>query len=442
MKTLWIVSNFFAPLNIVAARRFTDMIPYMERQGFRVFVIAEELKRTTFCDARLDLECEIDEDRIKRIKNTERDTRGWNPLINYVRDSEAKGIYFNALNMEAVNWYRNVKHAYRTGVFDKWPAPDVIAGTCGQVGNLYAARYLGRVFGVPCVADIRDFITEFSNYGNKLHGRFDRIFEWSLLRSFTAVTAVTEGIARTYQSKYHKPCAVVYNGWTKVSTTPQADDVFSRYECYYYNGMWYDFRVEAALELAQMIHEVNQREHREIRFVIRSIGPKPFEREFLVKAKALGVQKDVILLPGAPANVVNYENTLARVNVVLTNPSTNQADHLIQTISSKVFELLLYDAPILAIASKQSEVAKVLRSCNKGLASNDNKEIREFIRNRDLAAEFTGDKRQIHFYGRKHQAARMCRFLDEIVWNGSGSRPVSRGISFAFFGGAVRSNME
>lgn len=418
MKTVWIVSNYFAPLNIVAARRFTDMIPYMESQGLRVFVIAEETKRTSFCDARLDLKCEIDEARVKRIKNKERDTRGWNPLINFVKDSEAKGIYFNALNTEAVHWYRNVKYAYQTGEFKRWPAPDVIVGTCGHVGNLYVARYFGRVFGVPYVADIRDFITEFSNYSNHLYGKLDRIFEWELLRSFTAVTAVTEGMARKYQAKYHKPCAVVYNGWEKAGHTPAADDVFRRYECYYYNGMWYDFRVEAALELAQVIHEVNQKEHKAIKFVIRSIGPRQFDREFLVKAGALGILEDVILLPGAPAKVVNYENTLAKATVVLTNPSTNQSDHLIQTISSKIFELLLYDAPILAIASKRAEVAGILGECNKGLASNDKKEIREFIQKQDLTAEYTGNRKAIYFYSRKHQAIRMCKFLEKISKKG------------------------
>ena len=82
------------------------------------------------------------------------------------------------------------------------------------------------------------------------------------------------------------------------------------------------------------------------------------------------------------------------------------------TIPGKVYELLNSRAPILAVVPQKSDVGRVIRCTNKGIASVSEEEIIRFILGE--CEKYVGNKK-IEYFSREKQAERYCKFMDRVL---------------------------
>ena len=108
---------------------------------------------------------------------------------------------------------------------------------------------------------------------------------------------------------------------------------------------------------------------------------------------------------------MRIEQENAYINVVLSTIYPDDGE-LMATIPGKVFELLPFTNPILAIVPEGSDVSKLLRATNKGIGTIDRKQIIDFI----LTSEGKyGGNDKVLFFSREKQAERYCRIMDGIL---------------------------
>lgn len=92
--------------------------------------------------------------------------------------------------------------------------PEVIFATAPPFTCLLIGYLLSRVTAIPLIVEYRDRWSDDPYYPAPWwRQRIDRWLEGVITRHALAVTTVSEPWAETYRARYHKPVAVIYNGY-------------------------------------------------------------------------------------------------------------------------------------------------------------------------------------------------------------------------------------
>lgn len=412
MKKVLIVSYYFPPINIVAARRYGIMCKYFEKYGYEPYVLTTSYSRNTGLDARLDLELPIEKHRIIRIGNSKSNSEIKSIFWNFVMELlDSCKIMSRTLAWEVLGWYERVK---RELDMERIRDIDIIVATYPAMGNLYVAKYLSKKLKCPYIADIRDLISDYSETteGFRNCKWLDTIIEKYILDTAGGIVTVTPGFRNILRKRYPgKRYKVVFNGWDDVKTVQAAPKVADKY--LYYAGSLYLHRLESFELLVKCLKKINAGGNDKYKFLVRSIGPKELDVKAVNIVKREGMQEYVNILPSVPGNIVRQEQKEACINVVLSTVHEDDMA-LMTTIPGKVYELLNEDASILAIVPRGSDIEKVLQYTQKGITSISEDEIMDFIVKKNKIYEGNGN---IAYFTRERQAERLCRFMDKVLEN-------------------------
>ena len=280
LKKVLIVSYFFPPINMVAARRYGTMCRYFRRYGYEPYVITTKQGRNSSWDVNMDLELPIEREHIIKIGTSKRNYEIDSILGNMLMDiMDSCKFVSRTLARDAIGWYEKVKKSID---LEKIKNVELIIGTYTPMANLFVAKYLSRRIGCPYIVDIRDLISDYTEKDNGYKGCkwLDYIIEQYILRSAGGIVTVTPGFRDVLRKRYpDKQFKVVFNGWDTKELTEVKQKSENKF--LYYAGSLYQHRLESFELLVKCLKRINQESAEKYMFIVRSIGPKELD----VKAK-------------------------------------------------------------------------------------------------------------------------------------------------------------
>ena len=404
MKKVLIISNFFPPLNNIAAKRYGIMCKYFEKNGYIPYIIAGAAN-SCYLGSKHDLEVPVPEKNIIRVnvegKNIK--SKGVKLLFDFWDKTKFRA---RIIDSRDVLWYENVIENID---LNKFKDIDIVIGTYGIAGNLYIAKYIAGKLGCPYIADLRDFISDFHVMpdGYKHFYQLDYIAERYFLSSADGIVTISPGQKKIIQRRYpDKKVVTIFNGW-EGDSIENTCDIQEKY--IYYAGSMYEHRNVGLKLLIKALKKVNEKEN--IKMIIRSIGPKALDRKAKKIIKQMGMEHCVRILPAATDDIVKAERSRSYINIVLS--SVDEVRPEMQSIlPGKTYEFMREKVPILAITSPKSDLARLLSYTDKGLGTTAVDEMVKFILNAN--GNFAGN-RNVEKFSREKQASRLCKYMDYII---------------------------
>jgi len=408
MKKVLIISYAYPPQNEIAARRFSEMVPYFPENGWEPYILTTHSKG--------DLNFGGGEEIIYR--------KGFLPELDLNKNRES-------LLVKKINSFRR-KLGFLFRIFDsalyKWSNQilndgalireldekkfDVIVASYGPSSVLRIGSFLSSKLSVPIVYDFRDLgaLHEGADFKQNYIARLiDKKLEGFYLSGCKGITTVSHGLAERLKENYEVDVRVVYNGWAALEGGGiESKDNESDVPYIYYAGRFYEHRMKSFFLLIDSIGETSYR------LVIRSLGPRFLEDAIIEYAAEKNVQDRIRILPRATSETIEKESHAASINLVVEDMDRTYRSTK-GTLTGKFMQLLVYDAPVLAIAREDSEIGDILRVTEKGALVSDFDGIKYFfeeIKNDQLA--YPGNK-SLSKFSKKMQAIGLARFLDEVI---------------------------
>lgn len=412
MKKVLIITHWFPPLNMIASKRFGIMCRYFEKYGYRPYVLTTTAHKVSGSGFSMDMKCPIDEEQITRIGQMGKRYIPKSFLFNVVNNAlDYFGIFLNTLAPSAIGRYERVKKDVNINRFHD---VDIIIGTYPEIDCIYLANYMSKKLGCPYIADIRDMIDFSDGISEKYkhNVKLDIMIEKFFLKNASAIVPVTSGYKEMMRKRYpHQKIKVVYNGWDNAEEKCRSGsrDTMPNCKYLYYAGVIYKHRLESFMLLAQCLKKVNEKER--IEFILRSTGPIENDKKMKAMIKKNGLEGIIKVMEPEKEEEVRAEQMTAYINVVLSTIHSDD-EELIATIPGKVFELLPFDNPVLAIVPEGSDVSKLLKITNKGIGTADEAKIIDFILGSE--GKYKGNDNVLSF-SREKQAEKYCRIMDEIL---------------------------
>ena len=411
MKKVLIISYAFPPQNEIASRRFAEMLPYFESNGWKPFVL------TTFSQG--DLNPQVSDKQIIRVGNhpglqVEKSYRNiFLSKLTVLR--KHLGFSFRVFGPQLFSWSQLVLSD--SALIEKLKQENFtcIIASYGPPSALRLGHYLSKLLNTPIVYDFRDLgaLHEGDEYSQNIVAQsLDRLFEKKYLKNASALTTVSYGLAEKLAKHYRVKTEVIYNGWAPISyALPERSgllNVVIRKPFIYYAGRFYEHRLDAIYCLLQSIKNTPYY------LVLRSLGPEYLESKIIAYAKLQNVADRVIVLPPATATVVNYEQTQSAVNLVVEDLD-NKYPTKKGVLTGKFLQLLTLTAPVLAIARSDSEIGSILDKTAKGRLVSNAEQLAIFFEQVTSKPGLYSKGEAIVNYSKERQAAKLCRLLDGLI---------------------------
>jgi glycosyltransferase involved in cell wall biosynthesis len=387
MKIL-IVTFWFPPANVIGAIRVGKLARYLDRRGHDLRVLTPDL---AIEDRSMPLE--IPAERViytqyrgrsnwlyqtarRLIRGASSATARVSGGRGAVSDGARRGSLSGALRRHylalihfpdmRVGW---IKTAILAGsrLIERW-RPDIIFASAPPHTGLVVASRLGRRFGIPWVADLRDLWVDNPYYSEPGWRKpVDAFLEHRTLKGAARLVTVSPVWAEQLRKRHGKPVEVVYNGYAMedfpASRVQQSRDkgLTIRYMGSIYPGFRDPSAVFAAIRLLP-----DSLRNRVIVEFFCDAGDT-----VLAAAAAAGVTGAVIVRPLVP-----YQRALElqmQADVLLLLQSTERRDE--GNIPAKLFEYFYSRRPILFIGYEHGVAARLVRERGAGLVSNRPQEI-------------------------------------------------------------------
>lgn len=411
MKKVLIVSYYFPPLNNIASKRYGTMCKYFSQNGYDAYILTTALREWQFPGARRDLESPVSEEKIIRVGAGRQyeHAKAMGLLLLEAMLKKCR-LYSRAVSVDDIFWNKRIKETLPLG---KLEGMDIVIGTYGPIGNVYAAKYIAGKLGCPYIVDVRDLIAEWQETpeGHRRCKAADHAVERMLLSHAAGITVATKGFKRILEKKYPKTrIMTVTNGWDGRQAGGAADG--RQEKCLFYAGSLYEHRLESFSLLLEALKIVNEKEA--VKLTVRSIGPKELDEKAQKIVSGMGLDGMVEILPSVAEGEIKAEQGRAYINVVLNSIHGDRPDQM-ATIPGKAYELLHERAPVLALTAKKSDLAQLVSYTEKGIASTSAGEIAGFILNGGRDYKGNGN---VGKFSREYQAKRLCKFMDRILEKG------------------------
>ena len=378
--------------------------------------------------------------------------RGWQCTVAYEQLPESRFTFADTTNIplpyyqsdkglcHAIAWladklfdnkerrlYRLLTQEFKVNEFDA-----ILCSAFNTFPLMTAAR-LSREWNVPLLADLRDIAEQWGESKFAQHLKYTGIAcfdEWlskqynkrcirhrdQALRQAAVITTVSPWHQQFLSERFGK-AELIYNGYDEQTYTPanEKSDAF----IISYTGRIYDFALrdpELLFEaLGLMVQEGTLPKEVELHFYC-----EPSLHEALrAKAKEAGVL-DELHVHGyiSNANVLEVLHRSA-ISLLLTNKAGVNGAHGIMT--TKFFEALGVEKPVLCVRSDEECLAQVIRETNAGIAATDAEEVKAFILNKYKEWQQNGFTRQAvnakqkQLFTRQYQAGQFETLLATMI---------------------------
>ena len=262
---------------------------------------------------------------------------------------------------------------------------DLVLCTSFSDFPLGAALRIARKLQVPLLCDIRDLDEQVDNsrYQYRHHSRwlmpFRRLYRAihirrrnAVLRQADAVTTVSPwhaGFIRQFNKNVH----VVYNGFDEAQFYPE--DIASQPFSVTYIGSLFEWQKEALAKVQEVMP-----------VTIHTPQSNPVAHDRLGDA----IRRSSIML-------------------VLTSTETHGM------LTTKFYEALGCEKPILCVPSDQGELAKLIAYTNAGIATDKRDAIEAFINEKKQEWQQNGFTRQKTLHREEFSREAQCRKMEEII---------------------------
>lgn len=410
MKNVLIITYSFPPLNNIAARRFGEMVKYMEQNGWQPYIITTENHGALPVPVS-DEQCiriGVHPQSNNRIDNMDVATNKLPGMSEIARNILGKSNFrFRAIDSTLLIWGNIVKEETDI-IVDRFPKIDLVIASYGPAASLWLGKWFANQYGVPWIADFRDLAAIRRDNRPWLAYSIDCRIERHLLRTCSGISTVSKYLADLLSEKYAKPCEAIFNGWNK-KPFHLKNSLQETKNYVYYAGQFYNHRMEAVYCLLEALTRIDS-----LYFKVRSLGPLELEQKIIAYASNLGIYDRVELLPPASPSIVEEEAQHAITNVVVEDmDTTNQ--WAAGTLTGKFLQLLPGNVPIMTIARPDNEMGEILECSKRGRLCSSVDQIETFlIEAINNPESFAGNTDVVNEFNKERQTEKLCSFLDVI----------------------------
>lgn len=408
MRNVLVITYDYPPYQFIPAFRYGEMLPYLERHGWRPWVITTHSKGG--------LRLRLPESQVIRIgKHFHSSLRvegsGSPRRLEWLRAILRRlHIRFNTFTFQFLQWGWQVRRA-QWAIARRLPPIDAVMGTFPRPTVPLLGRHFARFFRVPWLMDFRDLGALYEDDRGALARWLDRQWERWQLRGARATIGVSPTMTQVLQEAYGRRCAVIYNGWMPLDEPPAAMEEADAPAPYlFYPGTLHFFETDAMCPVLDALQRCPWLEWR-----IRSMGPTERERWIEEAARHRGVGERVHILPAAAADLVDGEAARSFANLVF---DTLRTDTLTSrgNLHGKFLRFLPLDAPILAVTRPDSDIGPILAETGKGRLCSTGDQAVEFLEcvRRD-PSPWRGRPDRVARYSKEVQARKLAQLFDDIV---------------------------
>lgn len=410
MKNVLIISYNFPPVNNIAARRFGEMVSFMEQHGWKPHIITSQSHGV--------LPVEVDEKQCiriaihpqvgNRIDIIDYESNKMPDILEKLRLILGKtNIRFRMFDRTILNWGKIVKNETAT-ILTNFPKIDLVITSYGPAASIWLGRWFSFKYGAPWIADYRDLGALRRDEKPSFAYKIDCIIEKQILKSCSGITTVSKTLSDLLNKAYNKPCQVIYNGWAQKTEKQSVNNLMGNY--IYYAGQLYSQQLESVYICLEALKHFDF-----LQFKIRSLGPAELERKILDYANTIGIGKRVHIMPATNPNIVEIEMRQAIVNLVVDVLDEND-QWTAGSLTGKFLQLMPGRVPILSIARPDNEMGEILERSGRGRLCSSIDQITNFLNEVQAGKEtFSGDIDIVNEFSKENQAENLCRFFDEIL---------------------------
>jgi len=363
MRVLYI-TYFYPPLGGPAVLRNVKTVKYLSRAGFGIDVLTVRDIEYLYRDESLLEECEHQE----LIRTPSLDPMALLRGMGKHTETKASGLYMNTPERlkllirraypidNKIGWVPFMIRAGRDAIRKK--DYDLIYVSLGPFSSGLGAYRLSRDSGIPLAVDMRDYWNLLSDYelqGTALHRAWSRRWERRIYQHAKLIVAATRGIATDIDAiapGCSQKAITVYNGWDEEDFHALRPSGASQGFVLSYFG-----NVYARRSLSKFFEAVR---------ILREQGMLPegtsirlygnFFRETIAEVEDSGIKDIVLIIPQLDHRDALQAMLDSDVLLLVLNSSGPRG-----TLSSKVFEYLRAQRPILAMVPAHNEAADLLK---------------------------------------------------------------------------------
>lgn len=410
MKKVLIVTFFFPPHNQIASRRYAPMVPYFQEYGWKPYILTAHSKGDLFVP--------LPKEQIFRegsIPDFNLDIPSKKSLKTEISKLRRKcGFVFRLFDSVLYRWSSEVLSSDTLMEILKKEKFDLMVASYGPSSSLRLGSKLALKLNIPIIYDFRDLgaIHQGSDFNQNFIAKYiDRLLERKYLKNRSLIITVSNGLAERIKKFYTGEVEIIYNGWAKPEIKEYSNYRKPLEDPYiYYAGRFYQHQMAALFLLIENLKSVD------FTLIIRSVGPFELENKIVEYSKKCGVSEKVKVLPKVSADIADFESQNATVNLVIEDMD-KRFESLKGVLTGKLLQLLLYKAPVLAIARDDSEIGKILKETDKGVLVSSKEELLSFF-NRDftgLEKESAKTKENIERYSKRAQAEKLVSLLNRTL---------------------------
>jgi len=433
VRRVLLVAYYFPPAGGPAVQRILQFVEFLQNEGWTPEVLTVQRGAYPNRDPSL-LEAVPDDVVIHR-------TAAWDPLALYQRLSrrfgggDASGLPAGSLGEESGSWLESIAKWVRANVF----IPDARIGwfpfalregrallKTGRFDALlssgapHSVHVIGRALhhatDIPWIADLHDPWTDISYYDEFPHTdwarRLDASLERSVLADASAVTTVSPSWADLFASKADNRHAVVENGFDAGDFAGLQEPLDDGFVLAHIGKLYASRTPTAVWEALEALREENAIPELRVRLT-GTVDP--------VVCDAIadhGLEPIVEIRDFVPHDEAIREMARSTLLLLVIEPFA-QAKGM---ITSKLYEYLASERPVLGIGPPGGDAGTLLRNHDAGdvVAWNDARRARELIHNHYEAwaagSPTAGASRtDLQEHNRRNQSRRMAQILDEVT---------------------------
>lgn len=409
MKRVYIIADLYPP---AFAPRVAYLTQYLERLGWFPIVFAEDVQsHQLFTD--FDVPCPV-----YRIR----------PYRGYIRG----GL------LTAIEFLFEAKDRYMAGAIqglvasESIPLPDALLCFSYRKFPLLATSILSEMWGVPWVADCRDIVEQYSR-GDflprplKLFGyRFRFVEDWlarlyihqrnRAYRTASSVCTVSRWHRQTLSQTHHS-VEVIYNGYDAALFKAELPQKTERFSIIFTGRL-----LSLEMRSPHLIFEALRSQELRNLAIDLIFYTDDYSAKLLGEFEDILGQVRIIIRPMVPSRSV--PSVLASASLILLIGNEETVFGPRGMISTKLFEALAMQRPIVLLPDSTSETAELLKRSGLGLATNKEKELSRYILklyNDWLQTGYTEVKSPntdfIRGFTREHQAKQFASLLSKVVYS-------------------------
>lgn len=401
-KTVLLISHDYPPQGWTSSRRSGNMAKYLSDYGWQPVVLCQKWTPDN-CVYDPTIVMNIPEE----VKVYAAEIRSYKRLSIRYLDNMIHRIFLPHLS--TISFYKSARKLL-PAIF-KNHRIDAIWGSAPMPCNHSLAAYAAKRYEIPWVADFRD-VNQFINPGLiRFHRQLRIFFEKQVMKSASAITAVSEGFAATLTKRHQREVEIIPNGYDPDILAPMDAAQITKFNILYTGGVNLgtpNFR--SLLDACGLLIEKGQINRQDI--TIQFYGANNTER--LQKMFENHKFLDLVEMHGQIHRVHCIElQRKAAVLLQATYPGTG-------TLTSKIYEYMAARRPILGIPKDDNGIDELLSRTNAGKSCSSVEEIADQLLNwyhewkNTGTVKFHGRLEEIRKYSRKEQAGKLASILDQL----------------------------